>query len=232
MSKVLVLQHAPYGRPGYIADYLQEQRIEFDVLRLWEPYALPDVARYSALVIMGGPMAAYDEFPSRRDELVLINAAMGRTIPVLGVCLGSQLLAHALGARVYPNESDGRPAKEIGYSTVHLTPEGSASRLFEGFESDVRVLEWHGDAFELPRGASLLATSPSCRNQAFAFENACGLLFHLEMTPPMVRGLAEATRAWAHESFDLDEEKLSEDARALAPLMKTQCDRLLDNFFS
>lgn len=230
MRKVLVLQHVPYEREGYIADYMQEHEIAFDVVRLWEPCALPDVSRYSALIIMGGPMGVYEEYPSKNDELALIKSAMG-TIPMLGICLGSQLIAHALGARVYPNERDARPAKEIGYYTVCLTPEGSADRLFKGFDSDVRVLQWHGDAFDLPGDATLLATSEVCRNQAFVCKNAYGLLFHLELMPEMVRGLAEANREWAHENFDLDEERLDQDARDLASLMKAQCYRLLDNFF-
>jgi GMP synthase-like glutamine amidotransferase len=112
-----------------------------------------------------------------------------------------------------------------------LTPEGAANRLFEGFDADVRVFEWHGDAFDLPSDASLLATSRLCRHQAFVYQNAWGLLFHLELTPEMVRGLATVNREWAHENFDLDEEQLDRDARALASLMKTQCFRLLDNFF-
>ena len=224
MKRVLVLQHVPYEGQGYIADFLQEHHIGFDVVRLWERYVLPDISRYSALIVMGGPMGVYEEFPSRNDELSLIKAALG-TIPTLGICLGSQLIAHALGARVYPNE------KEIGYYTVQLTPEGKANPLFKGFDSDVRVLQWHGDAFDLPRDASLLATSPLCRHQAFAYENAYGLLFHLELTPAMVRGLAEVNREWTHESFDLDEAKLEKDARELASVMKRQCYRLLDNFF-
>jgi GMP synthase-like glutamine amidotransferase len=231
MRKILVLQHVPYEHQGYIADYMQEHDIGFDVVRLWEPYALPDVSRYSALIIMGGPMGAYEEYPCKKDEMTLIRAAIG-TIPMLGICLGSQLIAHALGARVYPNEKDAKPVKEIGYYTVHLTPEGTANRLFKGFDSDVRVLEWHGDAFDLPSDASLLATSPLCRNQAFAYKNAYGLLFHLELTPEMVRGLAEVNREWTHENFNLDEERLAEEARDLASLMKKQCYRLLDNFFT
>src|SRR6266536_1821798 len=179
---------------------------------------------------MGGPMGVYEDFPSRDDEVTLIRAAIGR-IPTLGICLGSQLIAHALGARVYPNERDAKPAKEIGSDTVQLTPEGSAHRLFKGFDPNVRVLQWHGDAFDLPSGASLLATSPLCRHQAFAYKNAYGLLFHLELTPAMVQGLAEVNREWAHASFDLDEGKLAKEARELASLMKTQCYRLLDNFF-
>ena len=230
MSRVLVLQHVPYEGPSYIADYTREHDIDSDVVRLWEPYTLPDVSRYSALIIMGGPMGVYEDFASKDDELTLIKAAMG-VIPTLGICLGGQLIAHALGARVYPNQIDARPAKEIGYYTVQLTPEGSAHRLFKGFDRDVRVLQWHGDAFDLPRGASLLATSPLCRNQAFAYENAYGLLFHLELTLAMVQGLMDVNREWTHEGFDLDEERLAREARDLAPLMKRQCYRLLDNFF-
>jgi GMP synthase-like glutamine amidotransferase len=230
MKRVLVLQHVPYESQGYIADYAQEHDIAFDVVRLWEPYDLPDVLQYSALIIMGGPTSVYEEYPSKNDEIALIKAALG-TIPMLGLCLGSQLIAHALGARVYPNETHGKRAKEIGYYTVRLTPEGTAHRLFKGLGPDVRVFEWHGDAFDLPTDASLLATSPLCRNQAFAYRNAYGLLFHLEFTPEMVQGLAEVNREWSHEDFDLDEEMLYKEARGLASLMKKQCSTLLDNFF-
>src|SRR5713101_3422793 len=156
-NAVLVLHHVPYEGHGYIGGYLRDNEISFEVVRLWERYEVPDVSQYAALVIMGGPMGVYEDFPSKGDELTLIKAAIGK-IPMLGICLGSQLLAHALGARVYPNEKDGKPAKEIGYDTVALTPEGSADRLFKGFDRDVRVLQWHGDAFDLPHGASLLAT--------------------------------------------------------------------------
>ena len=231
MKPVLVLQHVPYEGEGRIADYLQDHDIKFDVLRLWQPYTMPDLSTYSALIVMGGPMGVYENFPSRDDEVALIRAATGR-IPTLGICLGAQLIAHALGARVSPNERDGKPAKEIGFDTVHLTQEGSAHPLFKGFPAEIRVLQWHGDAFDLPSGASLLATSPVCRHQAFAFKNTYGLLFHLELTPEMVRGLAEANRQWTHESFDLDEERLERDAKDLDPLLRAQCYRLLDNFFS
>lgn len=229
--RVLMLQHVPYEGEGYIADYLQEHRIPYDVIRLWEPYVLPDMRQYSSLIIMGGPMGVYEEFPSKHDEVTLIKTAFG-AVPMLGFCLGSQLIAHALGARVYPNVHNGKPAKEIGYYTVRLTPDGQAHPLFKGFEADVRVFEWHGDAFDLPSDASLLATSPVCRHQAFACRNAYGLLFHLELTPEMIRGIAEENRAWSHERFDLDEAKMEREAKELAPLMKRQCYQILENFFS
>src|SRR5262249_60472875 len=108
---------------------------------------------------------------------------------------------------------------------------GAAHPLFKGFDADVRVLQWHGDAFDLPPGASLLATSLLCRNQAFAYRQAYGLLFHLEFTPRMVPGLAEVHRDWTHAPYDLDEERLAREARGLAPLMEAPCYRLLGNFF-
>jgi GMP synthase (glutamine-hydrolysing) len=231
VKPALVLQHVPYEGQGRIADYLRDHGLTFEVLRLWQSYTVPDLSEYSALIVIGGPMGVYEDFPSRNDEVTLIRAAIGR-IPTLGICLGSQLIAHALGARVYPNEKDGKPAKEIGFDRVRLTPEGSANPLFKGFPSEFSVLQWHGDAFDLPAGASLLATSTACRNQVFAFENAYGILFHLELTPEMVQGLAEANRAWTHDNFDLDEGRLARDARDLEPLLREQCYRLLDNFFS
>jgi GMP synthase-like glutamine amidotransferase len=202
VSKVLVLQHVPYEGQGYLADYMRAHGIAFDVVELWRPYARPDLSTYAALIVMGGPMGVYEDFPSKDDEL-----------------------------RVYPNENEGTPAKEIGYYTVTLTPEGQANPLFKGFDSDIRVLEWHGDTFDLPEGATLLATTPQCRNQAFAYGSAYGLIFHLEMSPEMVEGLVEANREWTRDGFALDEARLAKDARELAARMKRQCYTLLDNFF-
>ena len=231
MTNVLILQHVPYEGQGYIADYLQQRGIAFHVARMWERPALPDLAQVSALIVMGGPMAVYEEFPWRDDVLALIKAAVGR-VRILGICLGSQLLAHALGARVYPNVRDGKPAKEVGYYTVRLTPEGAAHPLFKGFTPDVKVFQWHGDAFDLPAGSRRLATSPLCENQAFAHGNAYGVMFHLEFTPEMIEGIAMENRTWAHQHFELDEAALVRDARANVSLMRAQCARLIENFLA
>jgi len=231
MKKVLVLLHVPYDGEGSVGDYLRDRGMAFDVVKVWEPYTLPDVFQYAALIVMGGPMGVYEDFPSRDDELALIKSAAG-TVPILAICLGSQLLASALGARVYPNVREGKHLKEVGYYTVELTAEGAASPLFKGFDRDVRVFQWHGDAFDVPAGASLLATAPGCHHQAFAWKNALGVLFHFDLTPEIIHGLVEAHRDWTHQHFDLDEAKLERDAPEYGPLMKAQCYRLLDNFFS
>ncbi|MBI4170416.1 MAG: type 1 glutamine amidotransferase [Candidatus Aenigmarchaeota archaeon] len=136
--KFLVLQHVPHEHPGLIANYAADNSIALDRVELWnKPCKIPDVSNYDALVIMGGPMGVYenaDKFPSKDDEVQAIIAAIGR-IPIIGFCLGSQLLAHTLGSRVYPNTIAGKTIKEIGYYNVDLTYDGSKDPLFKGFDS-------------------------------------------------------------------------------------------------
>ncbi len=231
--KFLVFQHVPHEHPGRITEYCIEKGIKLDILEFWKPCKMPTVASYDALMIMGGPMGVYDSdeaYPSRAGEIKAVQSAIKNKIPVLGICLGSQLLAHALGARVYPNTINGRRAKEIGYYAVDLTPEGMKDAIFRGFSSPLRVLQWHGDAFDLPKGAKLLATAPLCANQAFSYGNAYGTLFHLEFTPEMVEKLVETGREWIRD--EVDEAQLSEEAHKNANLMEQQCRRLFSNFVS
>lgn len=228
--KILIFQHVAHESGGYILEYLLEKKIAFEVLELWKPYAMPDVSGYQALIVLGGPMGVYDDFPSKEDELHAIKRSVERGIPFLGICLGSQLLAHSLCASVYKNFKNGKRAKEIGYYEVNLTAEGKSSPLFKAFPETFKALEWHGDAFDLPKGAELLASSALCDHQAFAYKRAFGVLFHTEFTVDMVRRLAELDRAWTHEDFSLDESRLLDESAAATPVMKKQSYRLLDNF--
>lgn len=126
---------------------------------------------------------------------------------------------------------DGRKIKEIGYYNVDLTEEGRNDPIFRGFTSPIKVLQWHGDAFDLPEGATLLATSQTCTNQAFRFgNNAYGMLFHNEFTPEMIQNQIEVDRKWIHEDFEMDENQLLQRARENEQLMKQQCHRLFANF--
>ncbi len=232
--KFLVFQHVPHEHPGLITKYASSKGIGLDVVELWKPYRIPSVSGYDALIIMGGPVGVYDSkelYPSKDDELAAINEAIGK-IPVLGICLGSQILAHAIGANVYPNTKDGRSVKEIGYYEVELTADGVMDPIFRGFSSPVKVLQWHGDAFDLPKGSELLATSPYCRNQAFSHGNAYGLLFHFEFTPEMVERQIEIDTEWMHKDHEINEAQLLEEARRNAHLMEQNCGRLFDNFLS
>jgi len=183
--RALVLQHVAVEGPGTLASYLTARSWTLETVALYEGARLPeDAQEYQAVIVMGGPMGVYDEaeYSFLRDEHRFLTRVLGHGVPLLGICLGSQLLAKALGARVYRN-----PQKEIGWYTVDLTPAGAADPLFAGLSSPVSVFQWHGDAFDLPAGATPLASSPLCTHQAFRYgDRVYGLLFHLELTPDVI----------------------------------------------
>ena len=180
---MLAFRHVPFEDVGLIAPALAARGIELlydDAFR--ETDAHPDWHSAAGLIFMGGPMSANDALPFIQREIGIIEAALAARRPVLGVCLGAQLLARALGARVYRN-----PVKEIGWAPVYWTEAARQDHLFEGLPSPETVFHWHGETFDLPAGAEWLAWSDACRNQAFrAGSNAYGLQFHLEVTPEMI----------------------------------------------
>ena len=137
------------------------------------------IEKADLLIVLGGPIGAYedDRYPFLRTELALLERRLAKNRPTLGICLGSQLMARALGARVFPGS-----AKEIGWGRVELTEEGRASSLSPLAEENAEVLHWHGDTFDLPENAARLASTALYENQAFAFgKSGLGLQFHLEV---------------------------------------------------
>ncbi len=232
--KFLVFQHVPHEHPGLITQFAKKHGIKLDVIEFWKKYKIPSFTSYDALIIMGGPMGVYegkDVFPSKDDEVAVIKKALGK-IPILGFCLGSQLLAYALGAKVHPNIKNGKHTKEIGYYDIDLTSEGQKNLLFDGFPPKTEVLQWHGDAFDLPNGAKLLATSTQCTSQVFSCKNAYGILFHFEFTLDMVEKQIMVDKDWIHKDFEIDEQELLNEAKRKENLMRRQSEMLLNNFLS
>jgi GMP synthase (glutamine-hydrolysing) len=199
---VIVLQHEASEGPGLLADALARRGVAMHVVHTHAGDAVPasldavDVPRTNALVILGGGMAVYDDdrHSHIRDELRLTEAALAAKAPVLGICFGSQLLARALGARVY---AAGR--QEIGWYDVTLTNDAKSDALFRDAPQSFAPFHWHGDTFDLPKGARLLARSRMTEHQAFAYaDHAWGIQFHPEVTLPIVESLLgsdEAPRA-------------------------------------
>lgn len=181
---VLVLQHIACEPPGVYEDVLRERGAALTQVEVDAGDELPDWREFSAIVAMGGPMSANDDdtLPWLADEKALIAAAVRAGMPFWGVCLGVQLLAASLGARVYAGDEP-----EVGVLAVELTEEGRADPVFSALPRSVPALQWHGDTFDLPPGAVRLAGSPAYPNQAFRFENAYGVQFHLEVSSEMAR---------------------------------------------
>jgi GMP synthase-like glutamine amidotransferase len=177
-SRWVVLQHVEWEGPGIIAREAEKRGCEVDIRRLDREDALPDPEHLDGLVVMGGPLGAYEEdrYPFLHKECELLGAVARFGKPLLGVCLGAQLLAKALGARVFPGHGP-----EIGFGSIELTPTGREDPLFAGADHSLPVFHWHGDTFTLPEGAELLASSQMYPHQAFRFgSHAYGLQFHIE----------------------------------------------------
>jgi GMP synthase (glutamine-hydrolysing) len=183
--RALVLQHIECEPPGAYEDVLRDEGWELVRVELDEGEALPDPEGFDAIVAMGGPMSVNDEdaLPWLRDEKELIAAAVRAGTPFFGACLGVQLLASALGSKVYRGAEP-----EIGLLPVQLTEAARSDPVFAGLPETLLTFQWHGDTFDLPGGATLLAGSPAYANQAFRFgERAYGVQFHLEVSPEMAR---------------------------------------------
>lgn len=180
--RVLAFRHVPFEGLGLIEPVLAARQIVVDYADLYRADAvLPELARYDALIFLGGPMSVNDDLPYLGLEMGCIRQAVAAGQPILGICLGAQLIAKALGAAVRRN-----PAKEIGWYALHFTEAAGTDRLFQGLSLET-VFHWHGETFDLPPGAELLAWSERCRHQAYRLgDRVYGLQFHLEVTPGMI----------------------------------------------
>ncbi|NKN32593.1 type 1 glutamine amidotransferase [Marichromatium bheemlicum] len=185
--RVCVLQHVPFEGPAVIGEWVRSRGHVLELVRLDLGEPLPALAEIDWLVVLGGPMGVDQEqcHPWLATERAFISRAIGAGKTLVGVCLGAQQIAAALGARVSRN-----PEREIGWFPLELTSEGRASGLFAGLPEGGEVFHWHGDTFALPEGAQPLAASAACANQGFLFEDrVLGLQCHLEATAEGVEQL-------------------------------------------
>ncbi len=223
------LQHVPFETPGIIETWIGERQYSLSFTQLYNDDPLPALHDVDALIIMGGPMSVHDEndFPWLVKEKACIAAAIQQQKKIAGICLGAQLIAGVMGAKVY-----GNPQKEIGFMPVHFTEAAAESSLFAGMPSHETVFHWHGETFDLPDGAIHLAYTEACANQAYLIGNhILGLQFHLEVTPPIVRDMI------IHEGHELvpapyihSAEKIFQDLHYLDSNKKVLF-QLFDNFF-
>ncbi len=185
MKPILALQHVPGETLGTLETYFRNVGLTWQMIELF--HSVPerlDVRGAAGLVVLGGPMNVDEvgKYPFLGVELDWIRDAVAARLPVLGICLGSQLLAKSLGAKVHANG-----VKEIGWYGVELAPAAAADPLFDGLPARQTVFQWHGDTFEIPQGATHLASSALCAHQAFRYgTSAWGLQFHVEVTREMV----------------------------------------------
>jgi GMP synthase (glutamine-hydrolysing) len=192
MAKIYVLQHHPAENLGSIADALEGAALAWQYVHVNDGQPVPaSMKGAGGLIVMGGPMSVYqtDRYPWLRDEIRLIEDAAKSNLPVLGVCLGAQIVAAALGAKV-----DRNPAgKEIGWHPIRLHDSAKDDRLMRGLPATMTPFHWHGDIFELPPGALSLASSEKTPCQAFRHgDKTYGFQFHLEVTHESVAAMATA----------------------------------------
>ncbi len=188
MNPVSILRFSPIEGPGYLGDFLSRQGILWRQINIDGGEAVPaGLNNLSGLVLMGGPMSVNDDLPWIPHVLGLIRQAVEHDIPVLGHCLGGQLMSKALGGSVTRN-----PIKEIGWGAVSKAAQNPAPDWLGELPSSFEVFHWHGETFSLPEGATRILESPYCTNQAWLLDNRhLALQCHIEMTAPMIRAWCE-----------------------------------------
>lgn len=217
MRRVWIVQHVSCEAPGTLGEVLAERGIATEIFRPFEGDSLPrKIEGADGLILLGGPMGVYEErqYPFLREERRLIEAGLKKEKPILGICLGSQLLATVLGAAVTRGKE-----KEIGWHSVYLSEAARSDPLLKGMDPSFVAYHWHGDIFDLPPGAVLLASSDRTACQAFRYgDQTYGLLFHMETTRPIIEGMVHAFPEELAQANTDGREILRQAEICLAPL--------------
>jgi GMP synthase-like glutamine amidotransferase len=206
-KEILIFRHAPHEGPGYLAEYLDRHHLPYRLIRIDQCESVPiSLDGISGLVFMGGPMSVNDTLPWIPPVLQLIRTAVAADIPVLGHCLGGQLISKALGGVITRN-----PVKEIGWLPAQRVSGAVTNDWLNGLPPEFEVFHWHGETFSIPPGATRILSSRDCANQAFVLGKTLAFQCHIEMT-------AELVREWARVSA---EEVLNVCATVQDPAMMT-----------
>lgn len=223
---VLIIKNVFSEGPGTIVDYLNAEKISYTLCDLSIGDAAPELDSFTHLLIMGGPMAVYEmhRYPYLINEALLIDRAIKAKRHVLGICLGAQMVAHVLGAKVYPG-----PKKEIGWYEVALAPDGMSDPLLSALalpdRNAAQVFQWHGDAFDLPRNAARLASSDLYPNQAFRYaDRVYALQFHIEVTPALVRD-------WLAQEKGIDVASITAESETIFDAYQERAMKFYQGFF-
>ncbi|MBU4376525.1 MAG: type 1 glutamine amidotransferase [Candidatus Omnitrophica bacterium] len=226
---IFVIQHVGIEGIGTLGEFFGSIYKDIKTVDLERGNNLPGgFKNIEAIIVLGGPMNVYevDKYPFLKDEDFFLKAALKNNIPILGICLGAQLLAKSAGAAVKKASNS-----EIGWYDIFLTEDGIEDELFYGLDSTLKVFQWHEDTFEVPKEGTLLAASNICRNQAFKIgTNAYGLQFHIEITEDMIK-------AWTGEYLDNNDaalrnkaEKMRQDYMAIKDVFDKQARKVYLNF--
>jgi len=223
MSDVLVVQNTRIESSGYLGELLS--RDGFDITSINAKYEIIPNKKFSLVVILGAPESANDNFPYLIEEQELIKNSVNDDIPVLGICLGSQLIAKTFGAKIYSG-----PKKEIGfYNDLKIS---SDSTFFSGFQNPFTVFHWHGDTFDLPQGALRLASSEHYPNQAFQYKSAIGLQFHLEVNEEMVNLWLDNTEEKLQKISYINPQEIRSEINENISIVKSNMKNFYNNFKS
>ncbi len=221
MSDVLLVQNTRIEGSGYLGDLLKNDSFEITSVNA-KNEELPKKG-FSLVVILGAPESANDNLPYLLAEQQLIKDCVEKNIPVLGICLGSQLIAKTFGAKIYPG-----PKKEIGfYNDLKISND---SVLFSGFKNPFTVFHWHADTFDLPEHAIRLASSEYYPNQAFQYKSAVGLQFHLEVNEDMVNLWLDNTEEKLQKIPDIDPQKIRSEINENILTVKSNMENFYNNF--
>jgi len=223
---ISVLQHAAFEGPGEIAAWAERHGHTLRAHHLYRGETLPGLGDFDLLVVMGGEMNIYQyrDWPWLKPESALIRSALAQDKKVVGICLGAQLIADALGARVFQNAEH-----ELGWLPITWTPEAIAEYL--GLLESPTVLHWHGDTFDLPAGATRLASSEACPEQGFFIPGKClALQFHMEVDPTLVREYVAGQGTWPNGRFVQEPKMILDKAEMHCSVNRQLLYGMLDEF--